>query len=490
MHTFVVELGGGGASLRASSLLSLSTCTLIAPLQINASSVCTYVCTYVCTHVCVCVCVCVHACIQTFMDTSAHMLITHFTYHDVGWSRRGSLTSPKLGSNASDRQGSDQEWDFKMVREVVTDTSATVLGEISYNGVSRQCWGMASVGDSGVAALEAASSRALASCLQLFPELQAKTAPVAASSRAGTPSPLRRSHNTSWRKGSSRQSSLGGSRNASFRRQASGNSADPDACADLAQAVSRRFGAEATAKIKDLGSFRASQGSLSSFSNRRGSFRMTAGQGKGAAVLRERGAADAARTHTNKGAEDADADTDTAVEAGAKAEDGPCVLIADDEPVNRKMAHVSLRRAGMVVAAASDGIEAVRCVQDAVSGRRRTVDLILMDMKMKEMDGNEAAAKIRQLETEAGVKHVPIIALSGGGLGHSDVSDHQIVYQAGMQGLILKPLTIRSFPSTLAQIMFHYSATAPTVDMAARASRPTGFRPFLIGEATLFESDE
>ena len=73
-----------------------------------------------------------------------------------------------------------------MVREVVTDTSATVLGEISYNGVSRQCWGMASVGDSGVAALEAASSRALASCLQLFPELQAKTAPVPARDDAAT----------------------------------------------------------------------------------------------------------------------------------------------------------------------------------------------------------------------------------------------------------------------------------------------------------------
>ena len=49
---------------------------------------------------------------------------------------------------------------------------------------------------------------------------------------------------------------------------------------------------------------------------------------------------------------------------------------------------------------------------------------------------------------------------------------------------------IRSFPGTLAQIMFLYSAAAPTIDMAARASRPTGFRPFLIGEATLFESDE
>merc|ERR1719183_828274 len=61
---------------------------------------------------------------------------------DAGWSHRAILTSPKPGSNASYRQGSDQEWDFKMVREVMTDTSATVLGEISYNGVSRQCWGV------------------------------------------------------------------------------------------------------------------------------------------------------------------------------------------------------------------------------------------------------------------------------------------------------------------------------------------------------------
>jgi CheY-like chemotaxis protein len=115
------------------------------------------------------------------------------------------------------------------------------------------------------------------------------------------------------------------------------------------------------------------------------------------------------------------------------------------------------------------------------------VDVIFMDMKMRTMHGDEAATKVRYIEAEAGIPATPIIALSGGGLGAMGTKDTDVVWKSGMQGLLLKPLNMRSFPATVAQCIFHFSDGLATVDVNDRLENPCKYRESLVGDATILE---
>jgi CheY-like chemotaxis protein len=81
--------------------------------------------------------------------------------------------------------------------------------------------------------------------------------------------------------------------------------------------------------------------------------------------------------------------------------------LAEDIPTNQKVALFMLRRLGIEVDIANDGIEAL-----ALSGER-DYDLILMGCRMPELDGYEATRRIREREQafEPGMR-VPILALT------------------------------------------------------------------------------
>jgi signal transduction histidine kinase/CheY-like chemotaxis protein len=104
------------------------------------------------------------------------------------------------------------------------------------------------------------------------------------------------------------------------------------------------------------------------------------------------------------------------------------VLLAEDNPVNEKVATHTLRRLGYEVHAVGNGEEAVT---EWKSGR---YDLILMDCQMPVLDGYDATREIRRLEG-AGA-HIPIVALTA----HAMKDDDLKCLEAGMDHHLTKPL--------------------------------------------------
>lgn len=106
----------------------------------------------------------------------------------------------------------------------------------------------------------------------------------------------------------------------------------------------------------------------------------------------------------------------------------PAILLVDDDPVNRKLAGLMLRRLGCTaVDVAEDGRAAV----DAVLSH--TYDLVLMDVEMPVLDGIEAA---REIGLRLGPRRPRIVAMSG----RQDDADRERCLEAGMDAYLVKPL--------------------------------------------------
>ena len=105
------------------------------------------------------------------------------------------------------------------------------------------------------------------------------------------------------------------------------------------------------------------------------------------------------------------------------------ILLAEDNPVNQRLAVRLLEKQGHVVVAVDNGRAAV----DAIEGQQ--FDMVLMDMEMPEMNGFEATAAIRKREVETG-EWVPIVALTA----HAMAGDQARCLAAGMDGYVAKPI--------------------------------------------------
>lgn len=107
---------------------------------------------------------------------------------------------------------------------------------------------------------------------------------------------------------------------------------------------------------------------------------------------------------------------------------GLSILLAEDNPINQKVALINLHKSGHSVEVASNGIEALNLF------RKKTYDLILMDVQMPEMDGIQSTIKIREDEKRLGT-HIPIIAMTANTLDN----DRDTCIEAGMDYFITKP---------------------------------------------------
>ena len=106
------------------------------------------------------------------------------------------------------------------------------------------------------------------------------------------------------------------------------------------------------------------------------------------------------------------------------------ILVAEDNPVNKKVVMKMLGDAGFVAEAVANGIEAVQ----AVTSNKSKYHLILMDVQMPEMDGFTATQQIRMLSPHT--SKLPIIALTA----HATSSDREKCLSAGMSDYLSKPI--------------------------------------------------
>jgi len=102
------------------------------------------------------------------------------------------------------------------------------------------------------------------------------------------------------------------------------------------------------------------------------------------------------------------------------------VLLAEDDPFIRRVAEVSLQRAGFTVRTVGDGTEALATIEQT------PVDLVILDGHMPAMDGLEAC---RRLKADPRTTAIPVIMLTA----RTEASDRSEGLAAGAAGYITKP---------------------------------------------------
>jgi signal transduction histidine kinase/CheY-like chemotaxis protein len=123
---------------------------------------------------------------------------------------------------------------------------------------------------------------------------------------------------------------------------------------------------------------------------------------------------------------------------------GKKVLIVEDNRINQMVTKKILEKCNAICSIAENGDEAIKMVKEA------EYDLILMDVNMPKKNGVDATKEIRQFNT-----NIPILALTA-----VEVEEmRQLIYESGMNDIIVKPYDIDKFTQTLLKNLHHSEAT-------------------------------
>jgi two-component system cell cycle response regulator DivK len=115
------------------------------------------------------------------------------------------------------------------------------------------------------------------------------------------------------------------------------------------------------------------------------------------------------------------------------------VLIVDDHAAFRASARALLQAEGFeVVGEAADGAGAVQ----AVAALRPAI--VLLDIQLPDLDGEAALGRLRDQPSTVGI---PVVALTAQAMA----GDRERLLQAGFDGYLTKPISIREFPDQIRQ---------------------------------------
>jgi two-component system sensor histidine kinase/response regulator len=136
-------------------------------------------------------------------------------------------------------------------------------------------------------------------------------------------------------------------------------------------------------------------------------------------------------------------ETSLALRAGSSDSLRPLrILVAEDNPVNQKLAVRLLEKRGHKVIVAHNGEQTLKEIENS------SFDLVLMDVQMPEVDGLTATMAIRDRERHTGA-HIPIVAMTA----HALKEDRQRCLDAGMDGYLPKPINASQLYQTIGEVL-------------------------------------
>jgi CheY-like chemotaxis protein len=115
------------------------------------------------------------------------------------------------------------------------------------------------------------------------------------------------------------------------------------------------------------------------------------------------------------------------------------LLVADDNTVNQKVASMMLKRLGYTVDIVANGVEVLQALET------RSYDIIFLDVQMPEMDGDEAARRIRDQWSTNEPARPRLIAMTGNAMQ----GDRERCLAAGMDDYITKPVRVEKLQAVL-----------------------------------------
>jgi two-component system cell cycle response regulator DivK len=118
------------------------------------------------------------------------------------------------------------------------------------------------------------------------------------------------------------------------------------------------------------------------------------------------------------------------------------VLIVDDDERNRKLAQDVLGRSGLRTIAAADGRAALAVLRD------RLPDVVLLDLRLPDMDGRDV---VRALRDDGRTAHIPVVALTA--LRYPDGGARLLA--DGFVDYLEKPIDVRTFPERVRRYCEH-----------------------------------
>jgi PAS domain S-box-containing protein len=144
------------------------------------------------------------------------------------------------------------------------------------------------------------------------------------------------------------------------------------------------------------------------------------------------------------------------------------LLLAEDNPINQKLAVRLLEKRGHTVVVCSSGRQALAAME------RERFDAVLLDVQMPELDGLETTVAIRAREQIRG-GHVPVVAMTA----HAMKGDREQCLEAGMDGYVSKPLHPQKLFETLESLA---AAEDPLIEQSkekneSQSPRPAGAEP-------------